>query len=254
MIDLHIHIIPGVDDGSPDIEDSIMMAEMAVECGVHTVVATPHANWPDWPKNYWRPELIDKFNYLNNEILHRNIPLKVLPGMEILATEDMYERILSKDLISLNHSNRYLIEFPFNADLDWIEDRIQSVLKAEGQPLIAHAERFRAIQERPEVVYDWVQQGCLIQVNKGSFFGRFGRASKHAAELLLEHDLITCLASDAHSPYMRTPWMEDIQEFLLEEFGFSRASLLLEKNPSKIIYGEKIEPHGQPIRRGFLYR
>lgn len=253
MIDLHIHIIPSVDDGSQEMEDSIMMAEIAVESGTDIVVATPHANWIHGFQNYWDKELELCFDELQKEIDLNRIPLKVLPGMEIMSNEGMGKKIKEGKLISLNHSNRYLVEFPFDSDSSWITARLMEVLEAGGQPLIAHVERYRAVQRNPDLVYHWLQMGCLTQINKGSLFGRFGRQSKNVLEPLIECDLITCVASDAHSPYHRTPWMGDAEEYLMDRYGFEYQKHLMVNNPKRIIFGEKIAVHGEPLRAGRHY-
>lgn len=247
MIDLHIHILPGVDDGSQEMEDSIMMAEIAVESGTGTVVATPHANWPRGFKNYWDDHLIEQFSTLQKEMDVNRIPLKILPGMEIMSTEGMGRKIREGKLISLNHSNRYLVEFPFHSEASWITARLIEVLEAGGQPLIAHVERYHDVQANPDLVYQWIQMGCLTQINKGSLFGRFGRRAQKVLEPLLGQDLITCVASDAHSPFHRTPWMGDARDYLMDYYGVEFQKRLMEDNPYKIVFGEEIAKHGQPI-------
>lgn len=253
MVDLHIHIIPSIDDGSQEMEDSIMMAEIAVESNIDIVVATPHANWTHGFHNYWDEQLESKFISLQKEIDRNHIPLTVLQGMEIMSSEGMGKKIKEGKLISLNNSNRYLVEFPFDSDGAWITARLIEVLETGGQPLIAHVERFHAVQKHPDLVYQWLQMGCLTQINKGSLFGRFGRQSKKVLEPLIEYDLITCVASDAHSPYHRTPWMGDAEDYLIDHYGLAYQKHLMEKNPRKIIYGEHIDAHGMPIRVGRHY-
>ena len=97
--------------------------------------------------------------------------------------------------------------------------------------MIAHPERYEAVQDYPTLVYEWLRMGCLTQVNKGSLFGKFGRRPQQAVEILLQNDLVTCVASDAHSPYMRTTYMGDAEGYLEEVFGDRKAYLLLTKNP-----------------------
>lgn len=253
MIDLHIHIIPGIDDGSQEMEDSIMMAEIAVESGTDIVVATPHANWNHGFKNYWDAELESRFYALQKEINKNRLPLKVLYGMEIMSNEGMGKKIKEGKLISLNSSNRYLVEFPFDSNSSWITARLIEVLEAGGQPLIAHVERYHAVQRNPDLVYEWLQMGCLTQINKGSLFGRFGRQSKKVLEPLIECDLITCVASDAHNPFQRTPWMGDAEEYLIDHYGLAYQKHLMENNPRRIVFGEEISVHGQPFRARRYY-
>jgi len=114
MIDLHTHILPGLDDGSPDMEESLAMAELAVEGGVHTLVATPHSNQRGRFENYTSVKLRSAFDDFRKAVEDRNLPLRVLPGMEIFCTDDIRILIESGFLTGLNHSDYYLIEFPFD--------------------------------------------------------------------------------------------------------------------------------------------
>ncbi len=247
MIDLHTHILPGVDDGSPDMEESIAMAELAVEGGVHTLVATPHSNQRGRFENYRSAMLQNRFDELRNALEARGIPLHVLTGMEIFCTEDTAALIQEGLLFGLNHSDYYLIEFPFDADPDWMGDRLEEVLDLGKTPLIAHPERYFCIQDYPMIIFEWLSMGCRTQANKGSFLGRFGRHVRRTVHVLAEHDLITCVASDAHSSHMRTTYMDDLRRYLTDELGQMTTRRLLEENPSRILQNQKIAMHGRPI-------
>ena len=240
MIDIHTHILPGLDDGSGTPEESLSMAELAEECGVHTIVATPHCNIAGEFENYYSPEWVDHYNGFKEMLEESRIRIRLLKGMEIYATDDVAEKIQKGMLIPINDSRYYLIEFPFDADPFWMGDILDSVLSLDKLPVIAHPERYYCIQDNPMILYEWMQQGCLSQINKGSVFGRFGRHAQMAADILLDHHLVTCAASDAHSPYQRTTFLGDIREYLEEEYGEKYARRLLERNPEKIIRNEYI--------------
>lgn len=250
MLDLHNHIIPGVDDGARDYEDSMEMAELAVECGVTTIVATPHANQMGRFENFYTPELARKFDRLQEMLRSNQIPLKVLEGQEIMASENMVRKIKDGRLISLNNTQYYLIEFPFESDPSWIYDRLADILHLGKIPLIAHVERYSCVQYDPGYVYEWIQMGCVTQLNKGSVFGRFGRAAKYASVPLLNFELIHCIASDAHSPIRRTSWLGDIWDFLVENYDEEYAYRMLEGNPKKIIGGKTVSSFArEPVLR-----
>ncbi|MDO4556645.1 MAG: hypothetical protein Q4B70_16135 [Lachnospiraceae bacterium] len=235
MIDIHTHIIPEVDDGSDSLDDSLMMAELAVESGVHTLVATPHCNMIGTFENYYSPEWQNNFNNLERYLKENQIALRLVRGMEIFATDDVADKIEDELLLPLGDTRYYLIEFPFGADPFWMGDILDSVLNLDKIPVIAHPERYYCIQDEPMILYEWMQQGCLSQLNKGSVFGRFGRHAQKAAEILLDNRLVTCMASDAHTPYQRTTFMGDIRDYLKEEFGEKYANLLLLVNPQRIL-------------------
>lgn len=250
MIDLHTHILPGIDDGARDLEDALGMAELALESGVRTLVATPHSNQEGRFENYYSEGLEGLFGRLQRALRAEGLPLELLPGMEIFASDDLAEKIRRGDLIGLNRSRYYLVEFFFDESPGQIRYFLEQIFAAGGVPLIAHPERYFCVQEAPWRVYDWLELGCLTQVNKGSPLGRFGEGPAAAAEFLLEHDLVTCVASDAHRPYMRTTFMGDIQDYLSDQFGERVMRRLMLENPRRILQNEAVPPHGfLPERR-----
>lgn len=257
MIDIHTHIMPGIDDGSDNMEESLAMAELAWESGVDTIVVTPHSNIPGSFKNYDSPEWRKLFRKLQTHLQENDCQIKLVTGTEIYATEDVAERIRNRELMSINDSRYYLMEVPFDVDPYWAEDIWESVLEMDKVPVIAHPERYFCIQDEPAILYEWMKMGCLSQMNKGSVFGRFGRTAKRTAEVLLDHNLISCVASDAHSPYMRTTFMADIRDYLLDVYGERRMERLLYRNPKRIlenhpVYNENMSrPDG---RRKLIWR
>ncbi len=251
MIDIHTHILPGIDDGSSSLEDSIEMAELAYESGVRTIVATPHCNIDGVFENYYSEAWCDRFENLKHLLKEEGIPIHLLKGMEIYASEDVADKIMDGKLIPIHGSRYYLIEFPFDAAPYWMGDILESVLSIGKVPVIAHPERYYCVQDHPGFLYEWMSQGCLSQLNKGSVFGRFGRHAAKTAEILLEHNLVTCIASDAHSPYRRTTYMADIREFVEEHFSKKQAESLLFTNAKAIIKDEKIDSSNmiRPVSR-----
>ena len=240
MLDIHIHILPGVDDGAQDYDDAIGMAELALQSGVTTIVATPHANQMGRFENFYTPEFSRRYERLEDMLHSSRRRLRVLEGQEIMASDDMTQKIRDGRLISINHTQYYLIEFPFDASPCWITDRLTDVIRLGKTPLSAHVERYYCVQYDPSYVYDWIELGCVTQMNKGSVFGKFGRAVQYACGPLLNYELIHCVASDAHSPVERTPWLRDIQRFLTENFDEEYAYRLLEGNPYRILTGKGI--------------
>lgn len=240
MIDIHAHILPGIDDGSESLRESLDMAELAGESGVHTIVATPHCNIRGCFENYYSPSWQEHFRELKAFLKGNGSEIRLLPGMEIYATDDTAKKIKDGRLISINDSRYYLIEFPFDGDPYWMGEILDSVLSIDKVPVIAHPERYYCVQDDPMILYEWMKQGCLSQLNKGSFFGRFGRHAGKSAEMLLRHNLVTCIASDAHSPYQRTTFMGDIRDYLVDIYGERAAERLLHRNPGRIISDEVI--------------
>lgn len=247
IIDMHTHILPGLDDGAMDMKDSLELARMAVESGTEMLVATPHANQIGRFENYFGNALKERFFTFERTLKENNIPLRVFLGMEIYAygnPENLQKKIEEKSLIGLNGTDYYLVEFPFKIDSDYIERVQDAIFDVGGIPLIAHPERYSCVQNEPGLVYEWLKTGASIQVNKGSVFGRYGEVPKHTALTLFDHDLVTIVASDAHDPRRRTTWMTEIETFLKERYGEAYAKRLLFENPVGILRNEDIPMHG----------
>lgn len=255
MIDLHTHILPGLDDGAQDLDDSLGMAELALESGVDLLVATPHSNQAGRFENYASDRLAQVFQQLQRELAREQLPLKLYLGMEIFASDDIDEKIRRKKLIGLNGSRYYLVEFDFGEDPDMIGYFLEKIFCAGGIPLIAHPERYFCVQDYPAFVYKWLKMGCYTQINKGSLFGMFGRHAAQTAKVLLRNDLVTCVASDAHSPRMRTTFMGDAREYLSEQFGDDEMRRLMVENPGRILRDMEVPAHGIPPEqnRKFFY-
>lgn len=248
MIDLHTHILPGVDDGALDMREALEMARMAADSGVKRLVVTPHSNQERRYENYCSEKLNMAYDTFKKAVRQEGLNLEINPGMEIFAGEDMAEKIRQQLLIGLNGGDTYLIEFPFNADPFLICDHLEEILEMGKRPLIAHPERYFCVQEYPSHVCQWLYMGCLTQVNKGSVLGKFGRRVAAATEVLLANELVTCIASDAHSPFMRTTHMSEVRDYIENRFGEAATYRLFSENPRRILENELIPFHGRDIR------
>ncbi|MBQ8835478.1 MAG: hypothetical protein IJ001_11240 [Oscillospiraceae bacterium] len=236
MIDLHSHILPDLDDGSQSLRDSLAMARMAVDSGVTAMAATPHCSGDRTREVYAAWQL------LREALKENGIPLKLFPGMEIFGTPDTARMLRDGQLFTLNGSRYPLIEFSFRSDGQeetWI---LRNVCKAGFRPIVAHPERYAYVQQDPKLVNCWHKMGCLLQVNRGSLLGRFGVHARETGMELVDRGFAAIVASDAHSPQIRTPWMEDVRRLLTEEFSPQCARVLLTENPRKILKDEEIPP------------
>ena len=255
MIDLHTHILPGIDDGAQDMLDALELAEIAFESGTEALVATPHSNQIGRFENYNTKEFRDIYFKFCKALEKERIPLKIYPGMEIFVTDDIAEKIENKVFVGLNHSQYYLVEFPFDMEYEAIRKGLKNILETGKTPLIAHPERYYCVQDFPAMTYEWIQMGCRTQVNRGSIFGKFGRQEERTADYMIENGLATCIASDAHGPYMRTTYMLDVKEYLIKYYGEDAAYWLLKENPERIIHNKNIPIHGRvPERKVRIFR
>lgn len=236
MIDLHSHILPELDDGSQSLAESLAMARLAVEGGVRAIVATPHC-----AEDRVR-EVSAAWRLLREALEETGIPLKLYLGMEILGTEDTARLLQAQKLLPLNGSRYPLIEFSFRSTGQEATDILDSVIRAGYRPLVAHPERYDFVRQDPELINYWTRMGCLLQLNRGSLLGRFGSGAQEMAFSLIDRGFATAVASDAHSPRVRTTWMRDIREFLSREISPNAARSLLQRNPGRIIRNEQLPP------------
>lgn len=236
MIDLHSHILPELDDGSQSLEESLAMARMAVQSGVTVMVATPHCMDDRAQQVYaaWR--------LLREALRDTEIPLKLYLGMEIFGTADTVRLLRAGRLFPLNGSQYPLIEFSFRSTGEEETQILYQVLRAGYRPLVAHPERYGYVWENPELINLWTKMGCLLQINRGSLLGRFGPGAQRMAAELVERGFVTAVATDAHSPRVRTPWMKDIQTLLSQEYSPQLARKLLLQNPQHILRNEPLPP------------
>lgn len=237
MVDLHSHILPGLDDGAPSLEISVEMARIAVESGVRAMVATPHCDSDRGREVYHAWKLL-------RAALHElDISLQLGLGMEIYGSRESLKLLRDGRLFTLNQSRYPLVEFDFLSD-GYEETRIlKELIRCGFRPLVAHPERYRFLQERPELLNEWAGMGCCFQINRGSYFGRFGQGAYSMAMEMTDRGFATVVASDAHSPIARTPWMRDVQELLADMFSEDTAQRLLLENPSLILKNREITFH-----------
>lgn len=238
MVDIHCHILPGVDDGAESIYDTLDMADLAYRSGTTQIVATPHCNITGVYENYADELYWNSFHSAQETIRREGIPVTLLPGMEVFAQENVPELIRSEKVVGINSTKNLLIEFDFTEEREFADSILEKVAATGMTPIIAHAERYRFVQENPAVVLSWMQKGFHIQVNKGSFWGRFGKGAEKAAYRLLNHNLVTAVASDAHSCVHRTPHMADVYSFLCEDYPKEYIKDLFYTNPDRLCHGQ----------------
>ena len=149
MIDLHCHILPGVDDGAASEEESCMMARMAAESGVTALAATPHCGVPGQFENFADERLMDRFSALERLLEREHVPLRLYTGMEVFVTEQTPRHLREGRLLTLGGSRYLLVEFGFDEEPDFAERMLGELLEAGVVPVVAHPERYHFVQPRP---------------------------------------------------------------------------------------------------------
>ena len=236
MTDLHCHILPGLDDGAQTMEDSLEMARLAAASGVRAIVATPHCNLPfHEPDNLLSPELLQAVAGLRQAVETAGIPLKIYPGAEVFCTPDVETLLREQKLMTLGATRYRLMEFYFDEDPDFMEECFCAVTAQGCVPVVAHPERYEAIQRNPDRIVSWFTNGRIIQLNKGSILGKLGTRAQQASQWILERGLAHAVASDAHSPHARTTFMGEVRRLLEEEYAPAYARILLSENPARLL-------------------
>ncbi len=238
MVDIHAHILPGIDDGSRDMEESLEMARLAAESGVRTMIATPHCNLGGSMDNYYSSSWQRLFDRTAAAIRAEGIPLTLLAGMEVFATFDLPALLREGKILTLNRSPYLLVEFDFEEEEGFARAILEKLVALGLIPVIAHGERYRFMQDMPELADYFLQMGCRIQVNRGSFQGRFGPDAEGTAYELMDRQQIWAVASDAHGAFRRTPVLEEIRQELLATYPRQQVHALFETNPGILCDGQ----------------
>lgn len=255
MIDIHCHILPNVDDGSESLEESIEMAKIAESEGITKIVNTSHCHFDFKYKkgNELKLEL-EKFNQALKE---ENINIEVLLGNELYYTSDLIERFDELDFFSMNNSKYILMEFsPINFPKN-IEDVIYEIKIRGYIPIIAHAERYKQVQEDVNIVLDCIKEGALIQVNASSILGKNGENVEDTSKKLLDNNMVHFVATDAHSSNRRRPLIKDSYNYILKNYGKEVSEKLFIENPTAVIENRDISilnPTKYEEKRSFLKR
>ncbi len=240
MIDIHSHILPGVDDGAPDVETSLEMCKIAVNDGVTTMAATPHML--DGIHNVTRETIISGVADLQKRLDENNIQLNVVPGADIHINVDFINLYKSGSLVTLNDNGKYaLIEFP-PSTIPHKSDEFLFSMQINGVvPIITHPERNQSIQRHPEQAVKWAESGNIIQVTAASITGELGKEAKDCSMKLLEAGLVHVIASDAHSATWRAPGLSAARKIIADIISEEEAELATQLRPESIINGFPID-------------
>ena len=238
IIDLHSHLIPGVDDGAQGIEDSLKLAKQAVEEGIEHLVLTPHHNNGRYVNH--AKEVVEAAEQLQDVLDQEGIPLQVYPSQEIRINEDLIDQLLNRDLLSLDDGGKYyLIEFPTASVPGFSQSIISQLINRGITPVIAHPERNHIFAKDIDLYASYIEMGCLGQLTTSSMAGAFGDFIQEVSINMVERGLVHILASDAHSVDWR-PFNTQAGFKVLEEKFESRKVQEFKENARTIFNGEEI--------------
>ncbi|MEE8348354.1 MAG: CpsB/CapC family capsule biosynthesis tyrosine phosphatase [Acidobacteriota bacterium] len=246
FIDIHTHILPGVDDGSVDIEETIVMLQIAYDSGTRGIVATPHM-FLDLFKNNDFLEIRDRFDRFKEELepYHSTFPflreMDVYLGAENYASVEFLEALDQGCVLTLNGSRYLLLEVPFSSPFRQIEAFLERILATDYLPVIAHVERYAAVQEDPLRLEPLWRRGCVVQVNARSLAGSSGSRPKNCAEKLIQAGVLDVIATDGHRPRWRPPDLQGVYLYLEKEYGREDALRWMTENPRMILANQRLD-------------
>jgi protein-tyrosine phosphatase len=243
MIDLHSHILFGLDDGAKTIEDSLAMAEDAIADGITHVVATPHAS-SDYPFNYNRVRA--ELQVLSDKLGGR---LTLASGCDLhLSHENLLVLRQDPRPFCINQKDYLLVEFNDYSIPASLDQTLHEICLAEVRPIITHPERNGILRTHPERLRKWINQGCYVQVTAGSLSGVFGPSPQQHGWRWLASGLVHFISSDAHNTAKRPLKLKFAYDAIREQMGEERAKALLVDNPLAAFEGRPL-PYVPEINR-----
>lgn len=239
MIDIHCHILYGIDDGPKSLEQSMKLVRELQKKGIEKIIATPHFISGD---NYVPTveEIREKVRLLQEEIDKEEIKLKIYPGMEVYASHDTIERLRNNEILSLNDSKYILIEFPFETIPKYMSDLLFSMQLEGFTPIIAHPERYCLEYRKSKLLKELVDKGILLQINSESIIGTHGKRAKKAAYELLKDGMVHIVGTDSHSLNRILSDKKEIERKISGLCGFENAERIMYTNPQRVLENEEV--------------
>ncbi|HEY1204289.1 MAG: CpsB/CapC family capsule biosynthesis tyrosine phosphatase [Bryobacteraceae bacterium] len=240
MIDIHSHVLAGLDDGARSFEESVAMIRLAAETGTTDLVASPHANMD--------------FRFDPERVEERLSELRQVSGAPRLHCgcdfhlyfDNIHDALAHPSKYTINHKRYLLVEFPDLLIAKSTPEVFAQLLNSGMTPVITHPERNFLLHKRMEEMESWIESGCLVQVTAQSLLGRFGADARNVARQLMKRGLVHFIASDAHDAEDRTPRLDLAYKHVAGRYGRERAELLFVTNPLAVIEGEPLPEQPAP--------
>lgn len=235
MVDIHSHILPGIDDGATDYEQSLEMIRLAAAKGTTDIVATPHAN----SQYQFDVEVIER---LLGELREKseNI-ITIHRGCDFhLNFDNLMDCLKDSRKYTINGGRYLMVELPDLVSLPSMRTALSRLLDARIVPIITHPERNPSVQARLKDMESWVRDGCLLQVTAQSYTGRFGNTAQRSAESLMNSNMVHFVASDAHDAEDRPPDLSGAYQLICDRWGRDQANAVFLDNPTAAIYNQPI--------------
>lgn len=241
MLDFHSHILPNIDDGSRSIEETINLIKEARDAGFEGISLTSH-----YFEGYYETGKAERevlLQILKEQLKNKGIDINLYLSNEIYLTDNMMQLLIDGKASTINDSSYVLFELPLNATTEPMNmyNVVYSLQQNKLIPVLAHPERYACVQKDPNLVYDWIEQGLLMQSNYCSILGRYGKKAQFIVKKLLENDMVHFLGSDVHQQdtlYKKIPIaIKEIKNIIGEE-KFNKISTI---NPELAVSNRRID-------------
>lgn len=239
MIDFHSHIIPNIDDGSRTIDETFNLIKEAQNAGFEGIISTSH-----YMENYYEtntPEREVWVNAIYENLQAKNINITLYLGNEIYLSENIIKLLEEGKASTINDTSYVLFELPLNAEPMNLYDMVYQMLQYKLVPILAHPERYSFVQKDPELVYDLIQKGVLMQANYGSIIGQYGEKAQIIVKKFLENNMIHFLGTDVHRQNTIYAKIPEILVELTELIGEDKLKELSDTNPKLALQNKKID-------------
>ena len=239
MIDVHSHILPNIDDGSRSIDETFNLIKEAKEAGFEGIICTSH-----YMENYYetdRPEREVWINAIHENLKNKNIELNLYLGNEIYMSDNIIKLLEDGKATTMNDTSYVLFELPLNVEPMNLYDMVYEMQQYKIVPILAHPERYSFVQTDPELIYDLIDKGVLMQANYGSIVGQYGKKAQMIVQKFLENNMIHMLGTDAHRQNTIYPKIPEILVELKSLIGEEKLNELTTIKPELVINNKRID-------------
>jgi protein-tyrosine phosphatase len=239
MIDLHCHLLPGIDDGPETLEESLELCRIAVSDGITRAIVTPHIHPGRWSNT--RESIERDCASLRAELDQREIPLRLGFAAEVRLTDEVMGQVEREEIPFYGEVDGYrimLLEFPHGHVIPGSEQLVAWLMRRNVRPMIAHPERNRQVMRDPGLLQPFLDAGCWLQITGGSVLGQFGERAQYISRQLLLDDQVAVVASDGHNRKARQPVLRHAFIRIAADYGQERAARLMQDNPVAIAGGQ----------------
>lgn len=239
MIDFHTHILPNIDDGARNIEETIELVQEAQKVGFEAIISTSH-----YMEGYYETNVPEREMWINviyQKLQEENLNMKLYLGNEVYLSENLVSLLREGKACTINDTSYVLFEMPLNIEPMNMYNVIYEMIQHKLVPVLAHPERYTFIQQEPEIVAELIEKGVLIQSNYASILGYYGKKAQVMVKKFLQSNMVHFLGSDVHRPNTIYPRIPQILTELTKIVGEEKLEELTTSNPKLVLQNKRIE-------------